>query len=248
MLDRKEPKRDVFDAVADSTRRKLLRFLSDAEELPLNELTVHFQMGRTAVSKHLAILKEAGLVTSHRVGRETRYRLNANPLKEIKNWVSFYEGFWKERIIKLNFLLEENEMKSDVSLDFQFTSSIEQVWNALTDSDKLAKWIWKNDFKPIVGHKFQFKTEPNEWWNGIVDGEVLVVDEPNKLSYTWVSAGESTTITWTLKKGSDGSIHLHLDQTGFSEETKARKGAIEGAKYAWMKNGEQLEKVLAELK
>ncbi|MEK4485876.1 SRPBCC domain-containing protein [Psychrobacillus sp. FSL H8-0484] len=138
-------------------------------------------------------------------------------------------------------------MKSDVSLDFQFTSSIEQVWDALTDSDTLAKWIWKNDFKPIVGHKFQFRAEPNEWWNGIVDSEVLVVEEPNKLSYTWVSAGESTTVTWTLKEGSDGTIHLHFDQTGFSEETRAREGAIEGAKYAWMKMGEQLEKVLAEL-
>ncbi len=82
-------------------------------------------------------------------------------------------------------------MKPDVSLDFQFTSSIEQVWNALTDSDTLAKWIWKNDFKPVVGHKFQFRAEPNEWWDGIVDGEVLEVDEPNKLSYTWVSAGET---------------------------------------------------------
>jgi len=93
-------------------------------------------------------------------------------------------------------------MKSDVSLDYQFTSSIEQVWNALTDSDTLAKWIWDNDFKPVVGHKFQFRTEPNEWWDGIVDSEVLEVDEPHKLSYTWVSAGESTTVTWTLKKGS----------------------------------------------
>ncbi|MGE7093673.1 SRPBCC family protein [Lysinibacillus sp. NPDC048646] len=135
-------------------------------------------------------------------------------------------------------------MKADVSLDFQFTSTIEQVWNALTDSDTLAQWIWDNDFKPGVGHKFQFRAEPSEWWDGIVDSEVLEVDEPNRLSYTWVSAGESTTVTWTLKKGSDGTIHLHLDQTGFSEATKARKGAIEGAKYAWTNMGEQLEKVL----
>jgi len=138
-------------------------------------------------------------------------------------------------------------MKSDVSLDFQFASSIEQVWNAITDSDTLAKWIWKNDFKPIVGHKFQFRTEPNDWWNGIVDSEVLEVDEPNKLSYTWVSAGESTTVTWTLKEGSDGTVHLHFDQTGFSEETKAREGAIEGAKYAWTNMCQQLEKVLKEM-
>ncbi|MFJ8260732.1 SRPBCC domain-containing protein [Rummeliibacillus sp. NPDC094406] len=136
-------------------------------------------------------------------------------------------------------------MKPDVSLDFQFTSSIEQVWNALTDSDTLAKWIWENDFKPVVGHKCQFRAKPSEWWDGIVNCEVLVVDEPHTLSYTWVSAGESTTVTWTLTEGSDGNIHLHLDQTGFSEETKAREGAIEGAKYGWTNMGNQLEKVLA---
>ncbi|KAA0967013.1 SRPBCC domain-containing protein [Sporosarcina sp. ANT_H38] len=138
-------------------------------------------------------------------------------------------------------------MKSDVSLDLQFESSIEQVWNALTNSDTLVKWVWDNDFKPVVGHEFQFRAKPSEWWDGIVDGKVLEVDEPHILSYTWVSAGESTTVTWTLKKGSDGTIHLHLDQTGFSEETRTREGALEGAKYAWMNIGDQLEKVLAEL-
>ncbi|MEK3982789.1 metalloregulator ArsR/SmtB family transcription factor [Paenibacillus sp. FSL K6-3166] len=99
--------RDVYDAVADPTRRKLLQILADVDELPLHEITVHFEMGRTAVSKHLSILKDADLVMARKVGRETRYRLNASPLKEIRDWVSFYEGFWKERIDKLKLLLEE---------------------------------------------------------------------------------------------------------------------------------------------
>jgi uncharacterized protein YndB with AHSA1/START domain len=136
-------------------------------------------------------------------------------------------------------------MKPDVSLDFQFTSTIEQVWNALTESDMLAEWIWDNDFKPVVGHKFQFRAESSEWWDGIVNGEVLEVDEPNRLSYTWASAGETTTVTWTLKKDSEGTVHLHLDQTGFSAATKAQEGAIEGAKYGWTSMGNKLEKVLA---
>lgn len=136
-------------------------------------------------------------------------------------------------------------MKPDVALDFTFTSSIEQVWHALTDSDTLAKWIWSYDFQPIVGHKFQFRAEPNEWWDGIVDCEVLEIEEPHKLSYTWTSAGETTTVTWTLTQASDGTTQLHLDQGGFSEETKARQGAIEGAKYAWTNMASQLEKVLA---
>ncbi|MFC7686233.1 ArsR/SmtB family transcription factor [Ureibacillus sp. GCM10028918] len=103
----KNQDRDVFTAIADPTRRTLLRLLADAEELPLHELTPHFQMGRTAVSKHLAILREAGLVADRKVGRETRYRLNAAPLQEIKDWVSFYEKFWYEKVALLKDLLGE---------------------------------------------------------------------------------------------------------------------------------------------
>ncbi|MEH6940708.1 ArsR/SmtB family transcription factor [Bacillus sp. JJ722] len=106
-MNRTRTNRDVYEAVADPTRRKLLRLLADAEELPLHELTAQFQMGRTAVSKHLALLKEAGLVADRKVGRETRYRLNAAPLREIKDWVSFYEKFWKEKAVLLKKLLSE---------------------------------------------------------------------------------------------------------------------------------------------
>jgi DNA-binding transcriptional ArsR family regulator len=99
--------RDVYDAVADPTRRRLLDFLAQGGELPLHDLVDRFAMGRTAVSKHLTILKEAGLVEDRRVGRETRYQLNAAPLREIQGWISFYEQFWTERIARLKDLLEE---------------------------------------------------------------------------------------------------------------------------------------------
>lgn len=107
ILSEKNQERDVYVAIADPTRRKLLRLLADAGELPLHELTAQFQMGRTAVSKHLAILKEAGLVADRKVGRETRYRLIAAPLQEIKDWVSFYEDFWKGKVAFLKNLLSE---------------------------------------------------------------------------------------------------------------------------------------------
>ncbi|GIP14745.1 transcriptional regulator [Paenibacillus montaniterrae] len=99
--------RDVFAAIADPTRRRLIQLLAEADELPLHELTVHFDMGRTAVSKHLTILKEAGLVLDRKVGRETRFRLNASPLKEIQDWVAFYSKFWRTNMLRLNQLLEE---------------------------------------------------------------------------------------------------------------------------------------------
>lgn len=81
--------RDVFNAIADPTRRQLIHLLAEADELPLHELTAQFPMGRTAVSKHLTILKEADLVHDRKVGRETRFRLNASPLREVQDWVSF---------------------------------------------------------------------------------------------------------------------------------------------------------------
>lgn len=99
--------RDVYSAVADPTRRQLIRMLADADEMSLHELVAPFEMGRTAISKHLAVLREAGLVEDRRVGRETRYRLNPAPLREIREWVSFYEQFWTERIDRLKSLVEE---------------------------------------------------------------------------------------------------------------------------------------------
>jgi DNA-binding transcriptional ArsR family regulator len=99
--------RDVFGAVADPTRRRMLELLAQAGELSLHEMTAHFPMGRTGVSKHLAVLKAARLVRDRRVGRETRYRLNAVPLREIRDWVSFYERFWIDQVGRLQGLLEE---------------------------------------------------------------------------------------------------------------------------------------------
>ena len=102
--------RDVYSAVADPTRRQLLHLLAGADELPLHEMTARFPVGRTAISKHLAILKEAGLVSDRKAGRETRYHLNAAPLREIQDWVSFYERFWTGRIDRLKDLSKEEKV------------------------------------------------------------------------------------------------------------------------------------------
>jgi len=125
-----------------------------------------------------------------------------------------------------------------VSLDFQFKSSINKVWNALTDSNTLEKWVMKNNFKPIVGHKCQFQ---NEQINLTVDCEVLVVDEPHELSYTWIGGPIDTIVTWTLKEEKD-ITHLHLEHTGFEKEDQA----YNGAKYGWTAMVGELQSVLEE--
>jgi uncharacterized protein YndB with AHSA1/START domain len=126
-----------------------------------------------------------------------------------------------------------------LSMDFQYTTSIEKAWAALTDSSKLAKWITENDFKPIVGHRFQFRHEPSEYWDGIVDGEVLIVEPPNRLSYSWATGDEGHTVTWTLQDLGDGKVNLHLEQTGFSNVH-----GLEGARYGWSEWFGKFEQVL----
>ena len=76
----------------------------------------------------------------------------------------------------------------------------------------------------------------------IVDCEVLVVDEPYKLSYTWVGGPINTIVTWTLKE-ENGTTDLHLEQTGFEKEDQA----FNGAKYGWASKVEELKKVLEEM-
>ncbi|QGQ98870.1 SRPBCC domain-containing protein [Paenibacillus psychroresistens] len=129
-------------------------------------------------------------------------------------------------------------MSLTLSLDYQYTSSIEKVWSALTDSSKLAKWIMENDFKPVVGHRFQFRTQPTEYWSGVIEGEVLIVDPPNRLSYTFAS-GETHTVNWTLQDLGDGKVNLHLEQIGFSNVQ-----GLEGAKYGWGNWSSELAKLL----
>lgn len=127
---------------------------------------------------------------------------------------------------------------ADLLLDFQFKSPVNKVWDALTHSDTLALWVMENNFKPIVGYKCQFR---NEAIGLIVDSEVLVVDKPNKLSYTWVGGPINTVVTWTLKQ--EGEItHLHLEQAGFEKENQA----FNGAKYGWTSMVDGLKKVLEE--
>ncbi|MEC0373553.1 SRPBCC family protein [Paenibacillus chibensis] len=130
-------------------------------------------------------------------------------------------------------------MSSTLSLDFQYTTTIGKLWSALTDSNKLAKWVTENDFKPVVGHRFQFRMQPVNGWDGMIDSEVLVVDEPNRLSYTWASLGQSNTITWTLQDLGDGKVNLHFEQSGITNPQ-----AFEGAKHGWTHMGSQLEKLL----
>jgi DNA-binding transcriptional ArsR family regulator len=91
----------VFSALSDPGRRRLLETLADRESASLTELAAQLPVTRQAVSKHLAMLGQAGLVESSRTGRETRYRLTPQPLGDALSWLERVGGQWDERLARL---------------------------------------------------------------------------------------------------------------------------------------------------
>jgi DNA-binding transcriptional ArsR family regulator len=98
---------DVFHAVADANRRALLDFLAQGEA-PVGALVAHAGLSYSAVSQHLAVLLEAGLVQRERDGRQQVYRLDPAPLREVHAWTSHYEKFWRGKLARLRRVLEED--------------------------------------------------------------------------------------------------------------------------------------------
>ncbi len=104
------------------------------------------------------------------------------------------------------------------SRDLVFTRiyrhSPERVWRALTDPEALPRWLMENDFEPRVGHRFQFKADPAPGFDGIVDCEVLAVEPPRFLSYTWTGGPIDTVLSFTLEPVLEGT-RMEVKQTGF---------------------------------
>ncbi|MFL6052631.1 MAG: ArsR/SmtB family transcription factor [Actinoallomurus sp.] len=97
---------DVFAALANPARRELLRLLLDGPRT-VNDLASHFDMRRPSVSEHLKVLRDAGLVSERKSGRERHYRLEAGPLMELQDWLHPYERFWRDRLKALRHVLDE---------------------------------------------------------------------------------------------------------------------------------------------
>ena len=97
---------DAFNAVAEPRRREILDALADGERA-VNDLVEELGMGQPQVSKHLRVLREVGAVDVREQGRQRLYRLNAQALKPIHDWVKDFERMWSERFGALDVVLEE---------------------------------------------------------------------------------------------------------------------------------------------
>ena len=103
---------DAFNAIAEPRRRQILDALAGGER-PVNDLVAQLGLAQPLVSKHLRVLREVGLVEVRDAGRQRLYRLNAQPLKPIHDWVRDYQDLWTERFSRLDTVLAELTDRED---------------------------------------------------------------------------------------------------------------------------------------
>ena len=107
MVTQKGPmRRDVYQAIADPNRRAILSLLAE-KRMTLNGVAENFRISRPAVSKHIRILKECGLVVIIPQGRERYCEVRFDKLNEVTEWIEQYRQMWEARFNRLDDLLEQ---------------------------------------------------------------------------------------------------------------------------------------------
>ncbi|MEP7025537.1 MAG: SRPBCC domain-containing protein [Actinomycetota bacterium] len=106
-------------------------------------------------------------------------------------------------------------MKADIDLTASYPYPAERVWAALTSQAALEAWLMPNDFAPVPGHRFTFRTKPAPGFDGIVHCQVLELDPPQRLVWSWAGGAIDTTVTFTLTASADGGTTLRMRQVGF---------------------------------
>ncbi|GII84123.1 ArsR family transcriptional regulator [Sphaerisporangium siamense] len=239
---------EVFKALADPSRRRLLDGLNARNGQTLRELCAGLDMTRQAVSKHLAVLQEANLVTTVWRGREKLHYLNAAPINAVaERWIDRYDRHRVHALADLKKALEQEPMSKP---EFVYTTYInttpERLWQALTE--------------PAFTRRYWGVTFESEWKTGsavvwresgvtMADPEQVVLesDPYRRLSYTWHTftpefakahdVAEEMFGTWASERRSkvtfdiepvDGMVKLTVVHDGFDPGSKVLEGVSQG--------------------
>jgi uncharacterized protein YndB with AHSA1/START domain len=195
----------VFRALADPTRRRLLDELFREDGQTLSALEARFKMSRFGVMKHLKLLEEAGLVVAKRRGREKLHFLNPVPIRLVHDrWVSKYAEPWAAALSGLKNTLEDRSMEKVFEIYIKTTP--ERLWEAITNSEMRSKYNFGTSQKSdwTKGSRYEMGSPNSPALLG--EGENLVVDPPRKLVQTmralWdddVKAEGTSRVTWQIE-------------------------------------------------
>jgi len=200
---------DVFKALADPTRRRLLDALFEKDGQTLSSLEQRLPMTRFGVMKHLRVLEQAGLVVTKRRGREKLHLLNPVPIRLVHDrWVSKYAEPWAATLSDLKHQLEARTMERVFEIYIKTTP--ERLWDAIINPALRAKYNFgasiASDWKPGSHYKMSAR-------NGTVilgEGEILEVDPPRRLVQTMTALWDedvkregASRITWEIEAVGD---------------------------------------------
>ncbi|WP_026403519.1 ArsR/SmtB family transcription factor [Actinomadura rifamycini] len=238
----------VFKALADPTRRRLLDSLNARNGQTLRELCAGLDMTRQSVSKHLALLEDAELVTPVRQGREKLHYLNAAPINAIADrWIRRYDRDRAQTLADLKTALEESPMSNDFVYTTYIKTTPERLWQALTDPAFTARY-WGVTFETDWSPGSTMVWEENG--RKIADPEQVVLesDPPRRLSYTWhtptsewaeaagigpdvlakLRAERRTRVTFDLEPHGDDTVKLTVVHDGFAPDSTMRTMVSQG--------------------
>jgi uncharacterized protein YndB with AHSA1/START domain/DNA-binding transcriptional ArsR family regulator len=195
-----ESDNQLFKALADPSRRRLLDSLNQRAGQSLGQLCTGLDMARQSVSKHLALLEAADLVTTVWRGRVKLHYLNAAPINDIaERWIGAFNRGRAEALADLKRALEDTSM---ASTSFAYTTYIkttpERLWQALTDPAFTKRYWsglelesdWKLGSTITLHHAGATLADPEQ--------RVLVADAPRRLSYTWNKMSPEFAASWGL--------------------------------------------------
>jgi uncharacterized protein YndB with AHSA1/START domain/DNA-binding transcriptional ArsR family regulator len=199
---------EVFKALADPSRRRLLDKLNERNGQSLRELCAGLEMTRQSVSKHLAVLESVGLVSAVWRGREKLHYLDAAPINAIADrWISRYHRHRARALADMKTALEQDPMTAP---EFVYTTYIkttpQRLWQALHDPD-FTRDYWGVEFTS------DWTTGSSMTWEeaGVLmadPGQVVLTSEPyRRLAYTW----HTFTPEWAAAHGFDDGLLARLN-------------------------------------
>lgn len=108
-----------------------------------------------------------------------------------------------------------------IVVEATYPHPIERVWRAITNSDAIAAWLMPNDFEPRTGHRFTFRQAPGRGWSGVVECEVVALEPPHRLAYTWRGGNLPVTLVTFSLTPENGGTRLRLEHSGFAAGGRA---------------------------
>ncbi len=186
----------MFEVLAEPHRRRILDLLREGEQA-VGDLVSALGLSQPGVSKHLRVLRDAGLVEARIDAQRRLYRLRTEPLREIDDWLAPYRAAWADRLDVLEAHLDDMEEHMDdgdlgtlerqgdrwtLTFTRRLGHSREKVWRAVTEPEHLAVWYPQE----IVGERkagapLRFVSSGGEGF----DGQMLVFDPPQVMEFTW---------------------------------------------------------------